>query len=55
MAIEYWELMHECFPKYLRMGTARMKEDKETEEEDKQKGVAMERNKVGTNWKSPKA
>ena len=25
MAIENWELMHECFPKHSRMGTARMK------------------------------
>ena len=28
-AIEKVELMHECFPKHLRMGTARMKEDKD--------------------------
>ena len=25
MAIGYMELMHECFPKHSRMGTARMK------------------------------
>ena len=25
------ELMHECFPKHSRMGTARMKQDKEIE------------------------
>ena len=41
MAIENGELMHECFPKHLRMGTARMNEDKETEEDDKQKLVKM--------------
>ena len=46
MAIENGLLMHECFPKHLRMGTAK-KEDKETEEEDKQKRVEIE-NKVGT-------
>ena len=32
MAIRNGELMHECFPKHSRMGTARMKEDNETEE-----------------------
>ena len=29
--------MHECFPKHFRTGTARMKEDKETEGEGKHK------------------
>ena len=33
MAIRNEERMNECFPKHLRMGTARMKYDKETEEE----------------------
>ena len=33
------ELMHECFPKHLHMGTARVKEDEETEGEGKQKNV----------------
>ena len=47
MAIENGKLMHESFPKHLRMGTARMKEHKETEQENKQKGVKME-SKVGT-------
>ena len=37
MAIENEELMHECSPEHLRMGTARWKEDKETEEEGKNK------------------
>ena len=27
MAIGNGELMHDCFPKYFRMGTARMKQD----------------------------
>ena len=32
MAIKKVELSHECFPKQLYMGTARIKEDKETDE-----------------------
>ena len=48
MATEKLELMQECFPKHLRMGTARMKEDKETKEEGKQKIVKMEKSKVVT-------
>ena len=54
MAIEKVELTHECFPKHLRMGTARMKESKETEE-GKQKRVKMERNKIGTQKEVAKA
>ena len=46
-------LMHECFPKYSRMGTARMKEDKETDDEGKQRGVSMKRSKVNTKEISP--
>ena len=42
MATGNVELMHEGFPKHLRMGTARMKYDVETEEEDKRR-VNMER------------
>ena len=34
--------MHECFPKHSRMGTARMKEDNELDEDDKKRGVSME-------------
>ena len=37
MTIGNVELMHEYFPKHSRIETARMKEDKETEEEGKQK------------------
>ena len=37
--------MHECFLNHLRMGTSRMKEDKETDEEDKPARVKMERSK----------
>ena len=45
--------MHECFPKHLRMGTARMKEDKETEEGTKI-GVSVERSTAGSkNKRSP--
>ena len=56
MAIGNGELMHECFPKHLRMGTARMKLDEETEEEGKKRGVSMERSKAGAKKKEvPKA
>ena len=41
MAIGNGELMHECFPKHLRMGTARMKSDEET-------GVSTEKSKAGS-------
>ena len=44
--------MHECFPKHSRMGTARMKQDKETDEDDKKRGVSMERSKAGTKERS---
>ena len=33
--------MHKCFPKHSRTKTTRMKEDKETEEEDKQEMINM--------------
>ena len=46
------EPMHECFPKHSRLGTARMKYDKENEEKYKKIGVSMESSlyyrKVGT-------
>ena len=48
MVIGNEELMHECFPKHLRMVTARMKYDKETDKECKQRGVSPERRKEGT-------
>ena len=32
MAIEKVDLMQECYPQHLRMGTARMKEDEVTKE-----------------------
>ena len=35
--------MHECFPTHSSMGTARMKQDKETDEEGKKRGVSRER------------
>ena len=41
------ELMHECFPKHLRMETARMKQDRDREE-DKKRCMSMERRKAGT-------
>ena len=52
MAIGNGELMHECFPKHSRMGTARMKLDKERDEEGKKIGASME-SKAGTNKISP--
>ena len=45
MTIGNEELMHECFPKHLRMGTARMK-DREREKD--KRCVSMERSKAGT-------
>ena len=48
MAIGIWELLQERFPKHSRMGTARMKYDKETDEESKKRGVSMEKIKEGT-------
>ena len=49
------KLMDESFPKHSTMGTARMKEDKETEE-GKKRGVSMERRKEGmTEKKVPMA
>ena len=45
MAIGNGELMHVWFPKSLRMITARMNKDKETEEEGKKRGVSTERKK----------
>ena len=47
MAIGNVELLHECFSKHSRMGTAIMKWDKETEE-GKERGMSMERSKAGT-------
>ena len=52
MAILNGELVHECFPKHSRMGTARTN-DKETDEDGKKRGLSMERSKAGTNKRSP--
>ena len=41
MAIGNGELIHECFLEHLRMGTARMKEGNETDEDVKKRGVSM--------------
>ena len=51
MAIGNVELTHECFPKHSRMGTARMKLDKETDEEDKKRSVSMKRSTANTKEK----
>ena len=45
------KLMQECFHKHWRMGTARMKQHKETDEEGKKRGVSIERSKPGTKEK----
>ena len=42
MAIENGELRYECFPKHFRMGTARLKQDNETEEESKKRRINEE-------------
>ena len=55
MAIEVRELMHVCFPKYSRMGTARMKYDNETDKDGKKRGVSMEGSKAGTKKEVPTA
>ena len=41
-------LMQECCSQYFRMGTGKIKEDTETDEENKQKIVNLEIHKVGT-------
>ena len=53
MAIGNVELMRECSPEYLRMGSVRLKWNKEIEEESKQKIVEMERSAAGTKYRSP--
>ena len=45
MTIGNEELMHECFPKHLRMRTTRMKYDRKREED--KRFVSMERSKAG--------
>ena len=54
MAIENVQLVNDRFPKHLGIGTTRTKEDRETEEEDKQKRVKIGR-KMGTKYSSSKA
>ena len=46
MAIGNGKLVQECFPKHSRIGTARIKQDKETDEESKKSVVSMERSKA---------
>ena len=43
MAIGNGELTHECVPKHSRMGTARLKQDNGTDEDDKKRAVSMEK------------
>ena len=53
MARENVERMYECFPKHLRMGTARLKYEKETDEDGKKRGLSMKKSKTGTKERSP--
>ena len=53
MAIGNGELMHECFPKPPRMGTAKYKLDNETEEEGKKIRINVERSTADTKERSP--
>ena len=47
MDIGNGELIHEeCFPKTLAHGTARMKSDKETDDDGNRRGVSMKRRKA---------
>ena len=52
MAMVNGEFMYEYFPKHSRMGTARTKWNKETEE-GKKRGVSMEKSKAATIEISP--
>ena len=51
MAILNEELMHECSPKHSRMGIAKMKYDKETDEKDKKRHVSIDKSKQGKKGK----
>ena len=44
--------MHKCFPIHSCMGTAKMKQDKETDEEGKKRDVSMERSKADAKKRS---
>ena len=45
IAIENFELMHECYPQHFRMGAARMKIGKEMEEKGMQNRLNLARSK----------
>ena len=56
MVLAFFRLVQECFPKHACMGTARIKYDKETEEEGLKTDVCTEKRKAGTKEKrSPTA
>ena len=46
--IENGTLMQECFPKHLRMGSARLKSDNETKEESKKRRINIGRSTADT-------
>ena len=54
-AIGNGELMHECFAKHSPMGTARMKEDNDTDEDGGKRGVSMEKIKRARKIEVPTA
>ena len=47
MALENMKLVHACSSEHLRRGTVRLKSENETEEENKEKRMKMERSKMG--------
>ena len=53
MAIGNGELMQECFPKHSRMGTARLKYDNGTDEDDKKRGLSYKKKVQRAQTKSP--
>ena len=54
-AIGNGEIMQECFPKHSRMGTARMKEDNETDEDGQKRDVSIEKVKRARKKEVPTA
>ena len=47
------ELSHKCSPEHLSMGRARMKKDKDTEEEGKKRRVNIEGSSTDTKKEVP--
>ena len=47
------ELEHKCFTKHSLMGTARMEQDRVTDEEGKKRGLSMERSIADKSERTP--